>query len=328
MNTTQFDADVEVVPDAFDERDVPHKKRHCLGRSETGRGGSKPLNLDACIVCEISDERVIRCAGIGCLLSFHGECVNAEDLATSYCPYCWFKFLAVKSKSLREKVVEAEKARSMYLTILSRDENGNEEHSEDSTDIISDQELQVQADKDFDKSRGETMPLTEEIDQPEEDRGRLELVGMQEDKTINENEASEEAEERVDTEKFQDAEDDEAAEDQTKVNTRAGKKGDASRFLSMQESFSGIEQDLVKRNEKPRRRRRLVLKDIDSEISSNESTNGRNGKDVTEKITSSAQVTSPSGKMKNQEGKLSETTKVAKPKTERWFHFLHSLEHE
>ncbi|CAA7035194.1 unnamed protein product [Microthlaspi erraticum] len=343
VNTTQCDADVEAVPDSFDERDVPLKKRRCRGKTETSSEGSKTLSLDACIVCEISDERVIRCAGIGCFLSFHGECVNAEDLANSFCPYCWFKFLTTKTNSLREKAVEAEKAVSKYLdkemnstesvvksqedANLSGDEDGNEERSEDGTDIISDQELQgekdvcsskeeqVEAENDSDKSKGETMPLTEEIDQPEEDKGKLESG----DKTIDENEASED-EERVDTERFQDAEDDkddETAKDQTNVNTRAGKKGEASPFLSMQESFSGKEQEQVKQNEKPRRRRQLVLNDIDSEISSNESTNERNGEDVTGKITSSAKVTSPSGKMKNHQRKVSETTNVAKPKTAR-----------
>ncbi|CAH2044806.1 unnamed protein product [Thlaspi arvense] len=364
VNTTHCDsgdADVEIVPDTYDERDVPHKKRHCLGTSDTGKGGSQPLNLDACIVCDVSDKWVSRCSGIDCLLSFHGKCLNAElgsssgdDLACSYCPYCWFKIIAQKHKLVREKVVAAEKAVFTHLgkemesrdevkesapksredAVLSGGENGRQDHSVDSTDVVSDQELQgekdacaskeerMQVEKDSDKSRGEKMPLIEETDLPEEDK---EMLEARTDNSGDMVEASED-EERVDTEKIQDAEDDkdvETAKDQTKVNAGARGKGDVSPFVSMQESFSGKEQDQVQQNERPRRRRRLILNTIDSDISSNESTNERNGDDVTEQITSSAQVvTSPSGKMKNQQRKLNATAKVAKSKTVRDISFF------
>lgn len=349
IGTTHCDTDVEIVPDTFDERDVPHKKRHCLGTSETtDRGGSvEPLlNLDACIVCEVADEQVSRCCGVDCLLSFHGECLYAdlgsscEDLANPFCPYCWLKILALKSKTLRDKTVEAEKAVFKYLdkemksrdedTTLSGDEIGNQEHSVESTDIVSDHELQgekddcslkeeqVQVEKDFDNSRGENMPIIEETHQPDEDQGKV-VTG----KVIDEVGSSED-EERVATEKFQDAEDDkndETAKDQTRVRTGAVQKGD----ITMRESFSGKEQDQDQQNENRRRRRRIELNTIDSEISSKGSSNEQNGEDVTEQVTSSAQVTSPSGKMKNQQA----TTKVvAKSKTVRLFLFLHSLEHK
>ncbi|KAG7554009.1 Homeobox-like domain superfamily [Arabidopsis suecica] len=323
ISNTQCDTDVEIVPDTFDERDVPHKKRHCLGTSvTTDRGGSvEPLlDLDACIVCEVSDERVSRCCGVDCLLSFHGECLYAElgsssseDVANPFCPYCWFKIVALKSKTLREKTVEAEKAVFKYLdkemksrngdTTLSGDAIGNQEQSTDKGD----------------NSRGENTLLIEEIDQPGEDKGK---VGT--DKVIDKVGASED-EERVATENFQDAEDDdkddETAKDQSTriLNTGAGKKGDVSSFLSMHESFSAKEHNHVQQNVVRRRRRQIELNTIDSEISSKGSSNERNGEDVTEQVTSSAQVTSPSGKMKNQQA----TTKVAaKPKTVRGISFF------
>nr|BAC42517.1 myb like protein [Arabidopsis thaliana] len=301
-----------------DERDVPHKKRRCLGTSETtDRGGSvEPLlDLDACIVCEVSDERVSRCCGVDCLLSFHGECLYAdlgstssssssssEDVSNPFCPYCWLKIVALKSKTLREKTVEAEKAVCKYLDkemksrdegiTLSGDEIGNQEQS---TDIVSDHELQ--GEKDGCSSK------------PDADQGK---VGT--GKVIDEVGASE----KVATEKFQDAEDDETAKDQgTRIlNTGAGKKREVSSFLSMQESFSAKEQDQVQQNEK---RRRRGLKIIDSDISSKGSSNERNGEDVTEQVTSSVQVTSPSGRMRNQQA----TTKVvAKSKTVRDISFF------
>ncbi|XP_006287565.2 uncharacterized protein LOC17882878 [Capsella rubella] len=349
LSTTQCDTDVDIVPDTFVERDVPPKKRHCLGTNEnTNRGVSlEPLlNLDACIVCEVADERVSRCCGIDCLLSFHGECLyadlgdNSEDLANPFCPYCWLKILTLKSKTLREKAVNAEKAVFMYLDkelksrgedrTLSGSENGNREHSVDSTDIVSNQELQgekdgcsskeeqVQVEKDFDISRGENISLIEETDQPEENQGK---VGT--DKVIDEIGASE-REERIASEKFQDAEDennDETAKDQTRVRTGAGKRGYVSTFLSMQESFSGKEQDQHQQNDKQRRRRGIELNTIDSEsdTSSKGSSNERNGEDVTEQVTLSAPVTSPSGKVYNQQA----TTRfVAKSKTVRDISFF------
>ncbi|KAL0737837.1 hypothetical protein Bca4012_014047 [Brassica carinata] len=277
-------ADVEIVPETFNESDVPRKKRHCLGTSETTRGGGG-LNLDSCIVCDISDEGVSRCSGTGCLLWFHGECLNpdlgsGEDLAKTYCPYCWFKFLAMRHESVREKAVAAEREVSKYLS----KETKSKVHSVDGTDVLRDQEFrgekgvcssekeQLQVEQDSDRSREEDMPLTEEIDyQPQEN-----------------------------TEKFQDAgeEDKDDDEETTNVQTAsAGGKGDVS----------GKEQDHIQQNEIPRRRRRRQLILSDSEISSDESTNERNGEDVT----------SRSGTMKNQHIKHSSATKVVKSTTAR-----------
>ncbi|KAF8107277.1 hypothetical protein N665_0124s0069 [Sinapis alba] len=341
------DADVEIVTDTFDGRNVLHKKRHCLETSETDRGGSQPLNLDACIVCEISDELVSRCSGTDCLLWFHGECLNSEfgsggdgeDPENPYCPYCWFKISAVKSIRFKEKAVGAEKAVFKYLDkeMESRGEMNEsilkgQEGSVDTTDIVSDQELevekgacssiekQVQVDeKDSDESRGEDMELIEENDQPEDnfevDTDKLE--DMTEDKVVDEVEGSND-EERAGTEKIQDGEDDETAQDRTKANTGAGKEGDVSQFLSMQESFSGKEHDQVQQNEKRRRKRRLILNAFDSDVSSNGSTNEPNGEDAAEQMTSLALVvTSPSGKMKKQQRELSTTTKGDDSKTVR-----------
>ena len=275
--------DAERVP--FDERDVPSKKRHCPGTSETTRGGGGGgSNLEACIVCDLSDEGVSRCSGAGCILWFHGECLNpdlgcGEDLAKTYCPYCWFRVLMMKDKSVREKTVGAE----------------SKDHSVDRTDVVRDQELggkkdvcssekeQLQVEKDSDRSREEEMPLTEE-------RGY---------------------QHQEDTEKFQDAEEDKDDEETTKDQTTggAGGKGDVS----------GEEQDQSQQNEKPRRRRRQLTY---SEISSDESTNERHGEGVTEQITSSAQVvTCTSGAMKNQQRKHSLITKVAESKAVRLFLF-------
>ncbi|KAL0715024.1 hypothetical protein Bca4012_022003 [Brassica carinata] len=107
----------ETVPDTSrDERDVPQTKRRC----GVGTGSSESLKFDECIVCEVSDERVTRCSGIHCPIRFHGECLTpefggSEDLSNPFCPYCWFKFVSLKSKSLREEVIAAEKAVSKYL---------------------------------------------------------------------------------------------------------------------------------------------------------------------------------------------------------------------
>lgn len=300
--TTQGDAaDVEIVPYTFDETDVPvPKKRHCLGTSETTRGGGT-LNFEACIVCDISDEGVSRCSGTGCILWFHGECLNpdlgsSEDLAKTYCPYCWFKFLMMRHESVREKAVEAEKEVSKYLSkeTKSKDDHSvdsKDDHSVDRTDVVRDQEFrgekgvcvsseneQLQVEQDSDRSREEDMPLTEEIDyQPQEN-----------------------------TEKFQDAEEDKDDDDEETTDDQttgaAGGKGDGS----------GKEQDQIQQNEIPRRRRRqLILSD--SEISSEGSTNERNGEDVT----------SRSGTMKNQQIKHSSATNVVKSTTARLFLFLY-----
>nr|VDC68299.1 unnamed protein product [Brassica rapa] len=285
VNTTHcVSGDAERVPDTFDERDVPSKKRHCLGTSETtrgGGGGGGGSNLEACIVCDISDEGVSRCSGTGCILWFHGECLNpdlssssSEDLAKTYCPYCWFRVLMMKHESVRKKGVVAEKEVSKCLS---------KDHSVDGTDVVRDQELggekgvcssekeQLQVEKDSDRSREEEMPLTEE-------------TGYQH---------------QEDTEKFQDAEEDKDDEETTKDQTTggAGGKGDVS----------GEEQDQSQQNEKPRRRRRQLILSC-SEISSDESTNERHGEGVTEQIT---------GEMKNQQRKHSATTQVAKSKTVR-----------
>lgn len=263
-----------------------HKKRRCVETSESGKGG---FEFDACIVCGVSDISVSRCSGIDCLISFHGECLTAEfggseDLANPFCPYCWFKFVALKSKSLREKAIEAEKAVFKYL---------------DKDMKSKDQELQIE--KDSEKS---SMPLTEETEQQEEGNGKSEE--MKEDEVAASGE-----QEGVATENLQDAEDDdETAIVQTKVKS-------AAVVL-----YSGKKHDQVQQNEKQsrrRRRRRRLVKlndDTDSEISS---TKERNGEDVTEQITSS-----PSEKTNNQQRKISvATTKVAaaKSKTPRWFPF-------
>ncbi|KFK33101.1 hypothetical protein AALP_AA6G331300 [Arabis alpina] len=260
----------EIVPFTFG---VPHKKkqRHCIGTSETS------LDLeDACIVCEVSDNCVSRCCGVDCPVSFHQECLDgSEDLENSFCPYCWFKIVAVKSKALRDKAIEAEKAVYKYLDkeIESKDEvmesDGEQEHSVESTDVelqgekatpLS-EEKQVQVDKDSDKS-----PLT---DQPEGDKEKLEVGTGKSREDMIEDEVSEasEDEERVATENIEDYEDTEIAEDQMKVNKGPEEKRDVSRVLSMQKSFSRKEDDQVKQNENQRRsrRRRLVLSDTDSE---------------------------------------------------------------
>lgn len=110
----------------------------------------------------------------------------------------------------------------------------------DSTDIVSDQELegekddacsskekQVQLEKDSDKSGGENMPIMEETDQPEEDKGKLEDV--------------------------QDAEEEE--------------REMFYPFFLCKNLFSGKEHNQVQQNEK-RSRRGIVLSTVDSEISS------------------------------------------------------------
>ncbi|KAL0717989.1 hypothetical protein Bca4012_067311 [Brassica carinata] len=321
------DADAEIVTDTFDGRDVPpHKKRHCL---DTDRA----LNLDACIVCEISDELVSRCSATDCLLSFHGECLNGgeDPPANSYCPYCWFKILVMKSIRLKDKAFGAEMAVFKYLDkeMESRGEVNKKSIPEvqedlmDTTDIVSDQDLgekQVQVDEKESDESG--MELTEEndhqadnfevhTDKPED---------IKEDKVVDEVEGSDDEERRAGTENFQDAEHDEAAVDKTKANAVAGKEGDVSQFLSMQESFSGKEHDQVQQNEKPRRKRRLILNTFDSDVSSNGSTNEPNGEDAAEQTTSLALVvTSPSGKMKNQQRELRTTTKMDNSKTVRNF---------
>ncbi|CAH8352178.1 unnamed protein product [Eruca vesicaria subsp. sativa] len=340
----QSDTDVEVVTDTFEGRNMQRKKRHCLGTSETDREGSQPLELEACIVCDISDELVSRCSGSECLLWFHGECLDAEfgssggeDPENLYCPYCLFKILAVRSIRLKEKAVEAEMAVFKYLD----KEMGNkgeveesvlkgQEDAMDTTDIVSGQELEGEkgacsskvervqlGEKDFDESRGENMELVEENNQSEADKEKH--TDKPDGKVIEEVEDSNDEERAAAaTENFQDAEDYKTAEDKTKANTGGEKWGDASLFLSMQETFSVKEHDLVQQNEKRRRKRRLILNAFDSDVSSNGSTNEPNGEDAAEKVTSLAlEVTSPSGKMKNQQREHSRTTKVDNSKTAR-----------
>ncbi|KAH0908508.1 hypothetical protein HID58_031829 [Brassica napus] len=294
------DDDVEIVTDTFDGRD---KKRHCVGTSE-------PLSLEACIVCETSDELVYRCCGADCLLWFHDECLKAEfgseDPANPFCPYCWFQILAVESIRLKEKAVGAEMAVFKYLDKEMRSKG--QEDSVDTTDIVSDQEVEVD-EKCSDESRGEDMAaLVEETDQSEGEKENFEVCT---DRVVDE-------EERVVTENFLDDEDDEAAGDQTRGNADAGKERDVSPFLSMQESFSGKEHDQVQQSEKRRRKRRLILNAFDSDVSSNGSTNEPNGEDAVENITSLALVvTSPPGMMKNHQREDSRTTKVDNSKTVR-----------
>lgn len=271
--------DAERVP--FDERDVPSKKRHCPGTSETTRrgGGGGGSNLEACIVCDLSDEGVSRCSGAGCILWFHGECLNpdlgsGEDLAKTYCPYCWFRVLMMKDKSVREKTVGAE---SKDHSVVRDQELGGEK------DVCSSEKEQLQVEKDSDRSREEEMPLTEE-------RGY---------------------QHQEDTEKFQDAEEDKDDEETTKDQTTGGTGGKGD--------VSGEEQDQSQQNEKPRRRRRqLTYSEISSDESTNERHGEGVTEQIT---SSAQVVTSTSGAMKNQQRKHSLITKVAESKAVRLFLF-------
>ncbi|CAN6805089.1 unnamed protein product [Brassica oleracea] len=102
---------IETDPDTV----RPLKKRQCP------LGEDKPLKSDdACIVCEVSEEGASSCCGVDCLLRFHEECLTpefggSEDLSNPLCPYCWFRVVALKSKSLREEAVSAENAVYKYL---------------------------------------------------------------------------------------------------------------------------------------------------------------------------------------------------------------------
>ncbi|XP_010551981.1 PREDICTED: uncharacterized protein LOC104822447 isoform X2 [Tarenaya hassleriana] len=396
------DTDAEVVPDSFEDRNVPPKKRSCFGTTDTGNG-PEWLNLDACIICGIKDELVWPCSGIECPVSFHEKCMNDEPgnkyALNSYCPYCWFKIQVSRSRALREKAVAAEKALFEYLdkemngagkkveavpkaqekkTGLSDGENGNQEHSEGCTNIVSDQHLHLENDiypsregetrmgkdrgksrdnyvqsnvdieqsvdrngqlrEDTNQSRGQHLQLEEGINQPGNRDVELEKyqqkglymaerdvcdvnkategkeqVEMNEEKASDRVQASE-SEERSETEKFQDAEDgkdEETAKAQPNSDARREKIADGSPFVSVQESFSRNESDQAESNTRwnMRRRRRMKLNEYDSDISSNESTNDRNGQDVTEKsngsfkASSSGQANSPMGKAKNQKRK-------------------------
>lgn len=70
--------------------------------------------MEVCIVCDILDEGVFCCFGVGCIFWFYGECLNfnvgsGEDFVKIYCFYCWFRVLMMKDKLVREKCVVAEK---------------------------------------------------------------------------------------------------------------------------------------------------------------------------------------------------------------------------
>lgn len=229
-------------------------------------------------------------------------CGGGEDL---YCPYCWFRILAVKSVRLKEKAVEADMAVFKYLDEEMENRGESREDSVDTTDIVSDQELEGERQRHTDESRG-----------GEED---MELIEPEDNFEVNVDKAVDDNEKVAATENFQDAEDEETAGDRrTKANAGgAGKERDFSPFLSVQESFSGKEQDQVQQSEKRRRKRRLILNAFDSDVSSNGSTNEPNGEDAAEKMTSLALVvTSPSGRMtKNQQREDSRTTKVDNSKT-------------
>ncbi|AAF26467.1 T25K16.14 [Arabidopsis thaliana] len=109
------DEDVNSAPNIFTYDNVPLKKRHYLGTSDTFRS-FEPLNEHACIVCDIADDGVVPCSGNECPLAVHRKCVelDCEDPATFYCPYCWFKEQATRSTALRTRGVAAAKTLVQY----------------------------------------------------------------------------------------------------------------------------------------------------------------------------------------------------------------------
>ncbi|CAA7039657.1 unnamed protein product [Microthlaspi erraticum] len=253
----------EINPDTSDDDyerdDVAHEKRHFRLEKGDETGKSETLEFDACIVCEVSDNLVIRCCGVDCMVHYHDKCLTPEfggneDLSNPFCPYCWLKIVSQKCKSLREEAIEAEKAVFKYLEKEKDDvkesvPKSQEEHSRKSRDIASED----QADKDSHK--------------PEEDEGKLQVVtGMKEYNLIDEEVEASEDEERVATEHFQDdEEEDERAQVEARVSTGGG------------------EHEVVQPNDEKQsrkiKRRRVELKETDSEITSTED---RNGEDVTE----------------------------------------------
>ncbi|CAH8250873.1 unnamed protein product [Arabidopsis lyrata] len=108
-------SDVNSAPNIFYFDHVPPKKRRYLGTSDTWRS-FEPLNEDACVVCDITDDSVAPCSGNDCPISVHRECaeLDCEDSATSYCPYCWFKDKATRSTTLRTVGVAAAKTLDQY----------------------------------------------------------------------------------------------------------------------------------------------------------------------------------------------------------------------
>ncbi|KAG7652661.1 Myb-like domain [Arabidopsis suecica] len=109
------DEDVNSAPNIFTYDNVPLKKRHYLGTSDTFRS-FEPLNEHACIVCDIADDGVVPCSRNECPLAVHRKCVelDCEDPATFYCPYCWFKEQATRSTALRTRGVAAAKTLVQY----------------------------------------------------------------------------------------------------------------------------------------------------------------------------------------------------------------------
>ncbi|CAH2063082.1 unnamed protein product [Thlaspi arvense] len=150
------------------------KKRHC--RLGTDR---EPLRSDACVVCGISDNLVSPCCGINCRVVFHGKCLTpefggSEDLSNPFCPYCWFKIVSLKSKSLREQAIEAEKAVCKYL------------------------------DKEIASDQGLHGGCSSKEDQVQDDKGKRKFevgTGMKEDQVIDDQVKASEEEERISTEK-------------------------------------------------------------------------------------------------------------------------------
>ncbi|CAA7030529.1 unnamed protein product [Microthlaspi erraticum] len=280
----------EINPDTSDDDyerdDVAHEKRHFRLEKGDETGKSETLEFDACIVCEVSDNLVIRCCGVDCMVHYHDKCLTPEfggneDLSNPFCPYCWLKIVSQKCKSLREEAIEAEKAVFKYLEKEKDDvkesvPKSQEEHSRKSRDIASED----QADKDSHK--------------PEEDEGKLQVVtGMKEYNLIDEEVEASEDEERVATEHFQDdEEEDERAQVEARVSTGAGETRDAS-------SDSGEEHDVVQPNDekqgRSRKRRRVELSDSDSDILLTEE---RNGEDVTEQEREASAATVAAAKLK------------------------------
>lgn len=108
------DDDVKSAPDIFRYDHVPPKKRN-FGTSDTCRS-FEWFYQHACIVCDLADDCVVPCSGNDCPLALHKNCaeLDCEDPATSYCPYCWFKYQATRSTALRTMAVAAAKTLVQY----------------------------------------------------------------------------------------------------------------------------------------------------------------------------------------------------------------------
>ncbi|CAA7027910.1 unnamed protein product [Microthlaspi erraticum] len=97
-----------------DDGDERNPKTHENGiNGDACRETSSKSNT--CLVCDGNDNWVLLCHEEECPIAIHQRCVTDEpdfdEFGNFYCPYCWYKRVAVKSLKLRKKIEKSRKSR-------------------------------------------------------------------------------------------------------------------------------------------------------------------------------------------------------------------------